>query len=129
MPQYTIFRILGDESPPRDTPGRRLEALRWILANEPDFPDCARWWVVNVAADNALRQEYLAVLADARASFTVRNRDWTRYPRAGTHAERVGFIMISTGPETPASSTVSVSRATPSCRTATVSSFHRTGRK
>jgi predicted O-methyltransferase YrrM len=46
-PTYAIYRILGNELPPRDLPGARLAALERILAEEPAFPDTIKWWVVN----------------------------------------------------------------------------------
>lgn len=86
---FIITRILGDELPPRDIPGRRLEALRWILANEPKFPDSQRLWVLNVAADPVLLEAYKNVLIEADEQYIQYGRDWTTYDPKADRYERI----------------------------------------
>ena len=43
----SIFRIIGNENPPRDTVGKRLEILEFILQNEPKFDNVEKWYIIN----------------------------------------------------------------------------------
>ena len=42
-----IFRIIGNENPPRDTIGKRLSVLEYILKNEPKFENVQKWYLLN----------------------------------------------------------------------------------
>jgi hypothetical protein len=62
---FILYRILGNDLPPRHGERQTLENLRFILAHEPQFPDCEKRWVVNRIADAAREAELLRVIADA----------------------------------------------------------------
>ena len=42
-----IFRIIGNENPPRDTIGKRLSVLEHILKSEPKFENIEKWYLLN----------------------------------------------------------------------------------
>lgn len=59
--RFTICRIVGNELPPRDTPGSKLDSLRWLIANDR-VPGVHYAYVINHIVDPAYREEVLAVL-------------------------------------------------------------------
>ncbi len=48
---FVLFRILGNDLPPRHRSGQTLENLDFILANEPDLEDCEKLWIINRIID------------------------------------------------------------------------------
>lgn len=60
MSKYGIYRIIGNENPPRDIPGRRLEILKLILDSEPEFEDTEKWYILNRIYDS----EYFNAVQD-----------------------------------------------------------------
>ena len=71
-----IVRILGNENPPRDCQGKRLEILQKILETEPDFPDVGKHYLVNRIWDSAYQAKVLAILDRHQASYSVIPFDW-----------------------------------------------------
>lgn len=51
MQLAVIVRILGNENPPRDVPGKREESLRHILETEPHFPQVSKLYLLNRIVD------------------------------------------------------------------------------
>ena len=51
MLRATIWRILGNDMPPRDKPGRRLAVLEDMLRNEPEYPEAQKWFLLNRIVD------------------------------------------------------------------------------
>ena len=66
-----IFRILGNENPPRDTPGRRLEVLEDILRSEPNFDKVDKWYIVNRLYDIQYRRSICEMLDRYNAKYIV----------------------------------------------------------
>jgi len=56
---FCVCRIIGNELPPRDTPGERLAMLEYVLAKEPAAP---RLWVVNHIHDAHYRRRVVELL-------------------------------------------------------------------
>ncbi|OZJ03776.1 hypothetical protein BZG36_03464 [Bifiguratus adelaidae] len=48
---YLLYRILGNDLPPRHKPGQTLSNLRFILEHEPAFPNTLKYWVLNRIVD------------------------------------------------------------------------------
>ena len=46
-PQAVLYRILGNDLPPRYSPGQTLANLRFILENEPELPGLEKRWLLN----------------------------------------------------------------------------------
>ena len=57
-----ICRIIGNELPPRDMPGGKIETLRWILKHEPR--DLPRFWVLNHLHDGDYRAKVIQLLRE-----------------------------------------------------------------
>lgn len=63
---FGIVRVVGNELPPRDAKGARLETLRWMLSQaEPT----RRYWVLNHLHDADYRQTVIALLNEHRESY------------------------------------------------------------
>lgn len=48
---FVLYRILGNDLPPRHKAGQTLDNLRFILEHEPQFENCEKRWVVNRIVD------------------------------------------------------------------------------
>lgn len=59
---FVLYRILGNDLPPRHRSGQSAANLRFILENEPPLPGCEKRWVVNRIADPQVEAELLDVL-------------------------------------------------------------------
>ncbi|CAH1760756.1 11313_t:CDS:2 [Entrophospora sp. SA101] len=46
-----LYRILGNDLPPRHKSGQVIQNVGFILANEPTFPNTKKWWVLNRIVD------------------------------------------------------------------------------
>lgn len=69
MKDFVLYRILGNDLPPRHFPEQTLKNLQFILDHEPAFPDCEKRWVVNRIADAAQEQKILTLLQQRAQPF------------------------------------------------------------
>ncbi len=72
-PRFALYRILGNDLPPRHSAGQTLTNVRFILDHEADFPDCTKHWVLNRITDPAVEADLVALL-------TERGQDFFRIP-------------------------------------------------
>ncbi len=66
---FALYRILGNDLPPRHRPGQTLANLEFCLEHEPEFEDCQKWWVVNRIFDEARRREIIACLDSYKQNY------------------------------------------------------------
>ena len=66
---FALVRVIGNDLPPRHAAGQSRANLRFILANEPDFPDCRKLWIVNRILDAAEEARIVAALEEAGQVF------------------------------------------------------------
>jgi len=59
---FVLYRILGNDLPPRHRKGQTRENLRFILEHEPEFPGCIKIWVLNRIIDQEEKREIEALL-------------------------------------------------------------------
>lgn len=59
---FVLYRIIGNDLPPRHRSGQSLNNLRFLLDNEPDLPGCEKRWVVNRIVDPATESAVLELL-------------------------------------------------------------------
>ncbi|GAB4353684.1 MAG: hypothetical protein Fur0042_22530 [Cyanophyceae cyanobacterium] len=59
---FVLYRILGNDLPPRHQAGQTLNNLRFILRHEPPLEGCEKRWVVNRIVDRDLEAAILAEL-------------------------------------------------------------------
>lgn len=60
--EAVIWRIIGNEMPPRDLPGSRIQALRHILENEAKLIGAERAWFLNRILDDDYRRQVTDLL-------------------------------------------------------------------
>ncbi len=58
---YSIYS-LGNDLPPRHQLGQTLSNLQFILENEPNFPNCTKYWVLNRIVDNTIEASIIELL-------------------------------------------------------------------
>jgi len=62
LAKFILYRILGNDLPPRHTRDQALRNAQFILEHEPAFPDCEKRWVVNRIADREQESKILSLL-------------------------------------------------------------------
>jgi predicted O-methyltransferase YrrM len=67
----TVFRILGNQMPPRDIVGKRDEVLKHILEEEPELEGAQKWFIVNRVQDIMHRRCICELLDRANAHYIV----------------------------------------------------------
>lgn len=66
---FVLYRIIGNDLPPRHNAGQSRANLSFILENEPPLPDCEKRFVVNRILDKKEEQSIISMLKDAGASY------------------------------------------------------------
>ncbi|KAJ3389204.1 hypothetical protein HDU92_001143 [Lobulomyces angularis] len=57
-----LYRILGNDLPPRHKIGQTLSNLKFILKHEENFNNCEKWWVLNRIVDKKMESEIIKIL-------------------------------------------------------------------
>ncbi len=83
QPAIALYRILGNELPPRHERGQVCRNLRFILEHEPCFPNCLKKWVVNRIVYSGLEKEIIALLERYRQPYIHIPFDLREYKRCG----------------------------------------------
>lgn len=91
--QYSIFRILGNETPPRDEPDARLNTLKFILENEPEFPNAIKGWVINCIHDRIRRDLISDILAQKNHFVFISPIRKDLYKKARNKAEKITHLI------------------------------------
>ena len=61
-PTFVLYRILGNDLPPRHQVGQSERNLRFLLEHEPELPGCERRYVVNRIIDPEVERRLLEIL-------------------------------------------------------------------
>ena len=69
---FALYRILGNDLPPRHAPGQTRRNLEYILDHEPELRDCETWWIVNRIVDEAERTAIIDLLESRGQRYLVR---------------------------------------------------------
>lgn len=85
----TIFRIIGNENPPRDSVGSRLRVLEHILQKEPELVGVDKFYVINRIHDIQFRRSLCELLDNYSAKYITisLNRGWVL--KAADERERI----------------------------------------
>ena len=59
---FALYRILGNDLPPRHSPSQTIQNLLFTLQNEPALPDVDRWWVLNRIVDAEKEDTLMQIL-------------------------------------------------------------------
>jgi len=62
MNRFVLYRILGNDLPPRQVAGQTAANLRFVLEHEPPLEGCEKRWVVNRIADPAAEAVVTGIL-------------------------------------------------------------------
>ncbi|KAG0051621.1 hypothetical protein BGZ83_003498 [Gryganskiella cystojenkinii] len=64
-----LYRILGNDLPPRHRPGQTLSNVRFILEHEPEFNKTRKLWVLNRIVDQQAESSILQLLDHHRQEY------------------------------------------------------------
>ncbi|WP_421703037.1 alginate lyase family protein [Aliiroseovarius sp.] len=67
--RFVLYRILGNDLPPRHEMGQTVKNLQFILENEPPLPNVDKRWVVNRIIDPEQEAAILALLQEHEQPF------------------------------------------------------------
>lgn len=87
-----IVRILGNENPPRDIPGRREQVLRQLLTEEPDFLNVTKWYLLNRLFDRTYRRQLCETLDRHNAHYITFGFDYAT-PWQEQHIRQQGIQL------------------------------------
>jgi len=59
---FVLYRIIGNDLVPRHRKGQSRDNLKFILENEPDFPDCEKRFIVNRIIDSGQEEDIINLL-------------------------------------------------------------------
>lgn len=80
---FVLYRIAGNDLPPRHRAGQTIENLRFIVEHEPPLPGCQKRWVVNRIVDPAVEKQVIALLEQHRLPYLHLPFDVEEYRRIG----------------------------------------------
>ncbi|KAF9979925.1 hypothetical protein BGZ65_005796 [Modicella reniformis] len=64
-----LYRILGNDLPPRHRPGQTLSNVRFILEHEPEFNKTHKLWVLNRIVDPSAEESIIQLLDHHRQEY------------------------------------------------------------
>ncbi|CAG8587221.1 19031_t:CDS:2 [Racocetra fulgida] len=85
--QIHIYRIIGNDLPPRHKVGQVLQNTRFILENEPDFPNSKKWWIINRIVDSDYENAIIDLLKQHKKDFIRIPFDVNEYLKADFRLE------------------------------------------
>jgi hypothetical protein len=59
---FVLYRIIGNDLPPRHQAGQTLENVRFVLEHEPAYPGLEKRWVLNRIVDREVEQSVIELL-------------------------------------------------------------------
>lgn len=71
MTEATVWRILGNEMPPRDGIGKRMDILKYMLEHEPELEGAQKWYLVNRLVDIPWRRCITEILDRYNAHYVT----------------------------------------------------------
>jgi hypothetical protein len=74
-PTFLLWRIVGNDLPPRHQPGATLTNIRFILAHEPELASCEKRWLLNRIIDPHDEAALRTLLDSHRAIYSIRRFD------------------------------------------------------
>lgn len=80
---FVLYRIIGNDLPPRHVEGQSIANLRFILDNEPEFPAVTKRWVLNRIVDPDTERRLMAMLDEHQVGYLRIPFDLTEYREAG----------------------------------------------
>jgi hypothetical protein len=76
---FALYRIIGNDLPPRHEFGQARRNLAFILEHESDFPQCEKRFVINRIVDAAEERQIVALLEQAGVTYVRIPFNWQEY--------------------------------------------------
>ena len=76
-----LYRIIGNDLPPRHEMGQSLRSLKFILENETQFPDCRKAFLLNRVIDSAQEEAILDQLERSGYAYSHLKFDPVEYAK------------------------------------------------
>ena len=89
--KFSICRIIGNELPPRDEPGSRLQSLKYVL--DRTIPGIDHFWIVNHIIDEDYRGKVLELLNQYGQFYQELVFDPDEYKNATCPYERLRYAI------------------------------------
>jgi hypothetical protein len=80
---FALYRIIGNDLPPRHAEGQTLANVRFILENEPELGGCEKRWVLNRISEPKQEEALRELLEHHGQDYTRLPFDLTEYSRIG----------------------------------------------
>jgi len=85
---FVLYRILGNDLPPRHSVGQTFDNLNFILNHEPPLHHCQKKWIVNKIVDSDQERKILELLDSCY-------QDYIHLPFRESDYAKVGFDLES----------------------------------
>lgn len=79
--------------PPRDAPDARLKTLKFVLDNEPSFPDTFKGWIVNTIHDSDRRKLIEDILVERNQFYVTIPFEKSKFLSAVTRDEQIRYAV------------------------------------
>jgi len=99
MEQAILYRILGNDLPPRHGVGQTLANTRFTLDHEPALSDCRKRWVVNRIVDRSVEEEVISLLEQQGQEYVRIPFDLEHYRSIdrADRDERIRYVVNNNG--------------------------------
>ena len=67
---FILYRILGNDLPPRHSTGQTLKNVTFLLENEPELAHCEKHWILNRIIDPQQESQLINLLESHRQTYT-----------------------------------------------------------
>ena len=98
---FLLYRIIGNDLPPRHTRGQALENVRFILENEPTLEGCEKHWIVNRIVDESYERKVIDLLEEFDQPYLVIPFRWEEYRKVGWRLQDFEEPGITMGRKVP----------------------------
>lgn len=76
---FVLYRIIGNDLPPRHEVGQARRNLKFILEHEPEFPGCEKRFILNRVVDQEEERCIVNLLEEAGATYFRIPFNWAEY--------------------------------------------------
>lgn len=95
--KIALFRVIGNELPPRHEAGQTVRNLKYLLDNEPNFDDVTKVFVLNRLLDPEIEAECAQLIKDAGHGLYVIDFNEQVYGLQKTFEDKFGYITNNNG--------------------------------
>lgn len=81
--RFVLYRIIGNDLPPRHAKGSARANVQFILQHEPELADCTKRWIINRIIDPVEERAIIALLERHKQSYLRIPFDFGEYARIG----------------------------------------------